>query len=134
MAKTVECRQLYVYAYWQGLAQGPQLMATLSAVPMRGKEVFSFAYAPQWLALPQAQVLDLALQLFTGPQYLPEDQPNFGLFLDSAPDRWGQLLMRRREAALARKQERRERPLRKSDYLLRFSTAIAWAGFASKPI
>jgi serine/threonine-protein kinase HipA len=88
MAKIVERRQLYVYADWQGLAQGPQLMGTLSAVPVRGKEVFSFAYAPQWLALPQAQALDPALQLFTGPQYLPEDQPNFGLFLDSAPDRW----------------------------------------------
>jgi serine/threonine-protein kinase HipA len=118
MAKTVERRQLYVYADWQGLAQGPQLMGTLSAVPVRGKEVFSFAYAPQWLALPQAQALDPALQLFAGPQYLPEDQPNFGLFLDSAPDRWGRLLMRRREAALARQQERRERPLLESDYLL----------------
>jgi serine/threonine-protein kinase HipA len=120
MAKTVERRQLYVYADWQGLAQGPQLMGTLSAVPVRGKEVFSFAYAPQWLALPQAQALDPALQLFTGPQYLPEDQPNFSLFLDSAPDRWGRLLMLmlRREAALARQEDRRERPLLESDYLL----------------
>jgi hypothetical protein len=118
MAKIVERRQLYVYADWQGLAQGPQLMGTLSAVPVRGKEVFSFAYAPQWLALPQAQALDPALQLFTGPQYLPEDQPNFGLFLDSAPDRWGRLLMCRREAALARQEDRRERPLLESDYLL----------------
>jgi serine/threonine-protein kinase HipA len=118
MAKTVERRQLYVYADWQEMTQGAQLMGTLSAVPVRGKEVFSFAYAPQWLALPQAQVLDPALQLFAGPQYLPEDQSNFGLFLDSAPDRWGRLLMRRREAALARQQERRERPLLESDYLL----------------
>ncbi|RZJ56768.1 MAG: type II toxin-antitoxin system HipA family toxin, partial [Hymenobacter sp.] len=61
MAKTVERRQLYVYADWQGLAQGPQLMGTLSAVPVRGKEVFSFAYDAQWLALPQAQVLDPSL-------------------------------------------------------------------------
>jgi serine/threonine-protein kinase HipA len=107
MAKTVERRQLYVYADWQGLTQGAQLMGILSAVPVRGKEVFSFSYAPQWLALPQAQVLDPALQLFGGPQYLPEDQPDFGLFLDSAPDRWGRLLMRRREAALARQQRQR---------------------------
>lgn len=62
-------------------------MGTLSAVPVRGKGVFSFAYNAQWLALPQAQVLDPSLQLFTGPQYLPEDQLSFGLFLDSAPDR-----------------------------------------------
>ena len=118
MAKTAERRQLYVYADWQGLADGPRLMGTLSAVPVRGKEVFSFAYDAQWLALPQAQVLDPALHLFAGPQYLPEDQSNFGLFLDSSPDRWGRLLMRRREAALARQEERRERPLLESDYLL----------------
>lgn len=118
MAKTVERRQLLVYTDWQGLPAGPHLMGTLSAVPVRGKEVFSFAYDAQWLALPQAQTLDPALQLFAGPQYLPEDQSNFGLFLDSSPDRWGRLLMRRREAALARQEERRERLLLESDYLL----------------
>ncbi|MCI1189824.1 HipA domain-containing protein [Hymenobacter sp. DH14] len=118
MAKTVERRQLLVYADWQGLPAGPHRMGTLSAVPVRGKEVFSFAYDAQWLALPQAQTLDPALQLFAGPQYLPEDQSNFGLFLDSSPDRWGRLLLRRREAALARQEERRERPLLESDYLL----------------
>ncbi len=93
-------------------------MGTLSAVPVRGKEVFSFPYDPRWLALSQAQTLDPSLQLFAGPQYLPEDPPNFGLFLDSSPDRWERLLLRRREAALARQQERRERPLLASDYLL----------------
>lgn len=49
---------------------------------------------------------------------MPEEQANFSLFLDSSPDRWGRLLMRRREAALARQQERREQPLFESDYLL----------------
>ncbi|WP_400194280.1 type II toxin-antitoxin system HipA family toxin [Hymenobacter sp. B81] len=118
MAKNAERRQVYVYADWQGLPAGPPLMGTLSAVPVRGKEVFSFAYDAQWLALPQAQALDPALQLYAGPQYLAEDQSNFGLFLDSSPDRWGRLLMRRREAALARQQARPERTLLESDYLL----------------
>lgn len=93
-------------------------MGTLSAVPVRGKEVFSFTYDAQWLAQPHAQALDHSLQLFAGPQYLSENQSNFGLFLDSSPDRWGRLLMRRCDAALARQQERRERPLLESDYLL----------------
>lgn len=44
MAKTAERCQLYVYADWQGLAQGSHLMGTLSAVPVRDKEVFSFVY------------------------------------------------------------------------------------------
>ena len=63
-------------------------------------------------------MLDPALQLYTGPQYLAEEKSNFGLFLDSAPDRWGRLLMRRREAALARQEDRRAEPLLDSDYLL----------------
>lgn len=93
-------------------------MGTLLATPVRGKEVFSFEYEANWLRAEQAQVLDPALQLFAGPQYQPDAAGNFGLFLDSSPDRWGRLLMRRREAALARQEERRERTLLESDYLL----------------
>ncbi|MGB3222768.1 MAG: HipA domain-containing protein, partial [Desulforhopalus sp.] len=43
---------------------------------------------------------------------------NFGLFLDSSPDRWGRVLMQRREAQQARAEERNVRPLLESDYLL----------------
>ena len=50
--------------------------------------------------------------------YLTDNKPNFGLFLDSSPDRWGQVLMRRREAALARTEERQEQNLYQTDYLL----------------
>ena len=117
MAKSVERKRMAVYAHWQGLT-APQLMGELMATPVRGQEVFSFAYDASWLATAPAQVLDPALQLYTGPQYLAEEKGNFGLFLDSAPDRWGRLLMRRREAALARQESRREQPLLESDYLL----------------
>ena len=76
-------------------------MGKLYSELLRGKEVFSFEYQKQWLASGFAQSLDPDLQLYSGPQYLSDEKPNFGLFLDSSPDRWGQLLMRRREAALA---------------------------------
>ena len=36
---------------------------------------------------------------------------NFGLFLDSSPDRWGRVLLQRREAQLARAQSRKEQRL-----------------------
>ncbi|MFD2719644.1 type II toxin-antitoxin system HipA family toxin [Hymenobacter monticola] len=118
MAKNAVRTQLLVYAHWQGMAE-PQWMGTLSATPGRGKEIFSFEYSRDWLASPYAQLLDPDLQLYSGPQYLAkDDQSNFGLFLDSAPDRWGRLLMRRREAALARQEARSERTLMESDYLL----------------
>jgi len=51
-------------------------------------------------------------------QYPPAEQINFGLFLDSSPDRWGRVLMRRREAQLARSERRGQRRLLESDYLL----------------
>lgn len=117
MSKAVERKRIAVYAHWHGLT-APQLMGELSATPVRGQEVFSFTYAGSWLATAPAQILDPALQLYNGPQYVAEEKSNFGLFLDSAPDRWGRLLMRRREAALARQEERKEQPLLESDYLL----------------
>jgi serine/threonine-protein kinase HipA len=40
------------------------------------------------------------------------------VFLDSAPDRWGRLLMRRREAWHAKLENRQEKTLFESDYLL----------------
>jgi len=46
------------------------------------------------------------------------ERPNFGLFLDSSPDRWGRVLMQRREAALAREAKRPVRRLVETDYLL----------------
>ncbi len=117
MAKTAERRMIRVYAHWEGLDE-PALMGTLTATPIRGKEVFAFEYDVEWLRQPRAQLLDPHLHLFAGNQYQPETMSNFGVFLDSSPDRWGRLLMRRREAALARQEERRERPLLESDYLL----------------
>lgn len=110
-------RHIGVYAHWQGMEE-PLYMGGLQASLLRGKEVFSFAYSPHWLATPYAQWLDPDLQLFEGPQYTNAGKPNFGLFLDSSPDRWGRMLMRRREAAMARLEQRAENPLFESDFLL----------------
>jgi serine/threonine-protein kinase HipA len=109
--------ELQVWADWVSV-DGPMLMGTLFATPSRGKEIFSFEYNADWLKSPHAQTLDPSLVLFGGPQYAPSGQDNFGLFLDSCPDRWGRLLMRRREAQTAREEQRRERTLLESDYLL----------------
>ncbi len=110
-------RIIEVWADW-ALLGGPTFMGTLFATPSRGKEMFSFEYDSDWLAGPHAQGLDPALGLFGGPQYAPTSQDNFGVFLDSCPDRWGRVLMRRREAQLARADERKERKLLESHYLL----------------
>ena len=117
MTKNTQQRSILVYADWIGLGH-PSQMGTLHSTPVRGKEVFSFEYADAWLQSDQAQVLDPDLQLFSGQQYLSEGKNNFGVFLDSSPDRWGRVLMERREAVLARAETRREKTLFETDYLL----------------
>ncbi len=116
MSKSTQL-SIEVWADWASL-EGPQFMGRLFATPSRGKEIFSFEYDADWLKSPHAGSIDPSLSLFAGPQYAPAGQANFGVFLDSCPDRWGRLLMRRREAQQAREEKRRERKLLESDYLL----------------
>ncbi len=109
-------RNILVYADWLNEAQ-PALMGNLSAIQIRGKEVFAFEYNKDWLKSNYIQ-LDPDLQFFSGRQFLNDSKSNFGIFMDSSPDRWGRLLMRRREAMLARKEQRKENLLFETDYLL----------------
>ncbi|WP_295119678.1 type II toxin-antitoxin system HipA family toxin [uncultured Chitinophaga sp.] len=118
MAKNVAQNKLiYVYADWLEL-KGERLMGILKIESGRGRETFSFTYDSNWLLSPPALLLDPDLHLFTGPQYLNYEKLNFGLFTDSSPDRWGRVLMQRREAHLARGEERRPKTLLESDYLM----------------
>jgi serine/threonine-protein kinase HipA len=110
-------RSVLVYADWIGLDR-PELMGILQSTQVRGKEVFSFEYSDSWLKSRNAQILDPDLQLYKGQQYVSEDKSNFGIFLDSSPDRWGRVLMNRREAVLARTEVRKVRNLFEMDYLL----------------
>jgi len=109
-------REIQVYAHWKGM-KTPILMGVLKATQSRGNEIFSFEYSKDWLNSGISQFLDPDLQLYSGPQYLVEKKTNFGIFLDSSPDRWGRLLMLRREAVLARAEGKKEK-LHESDYLL----------------
>lgn len=109
---------IWVYADWKPMEE-PQLIGILVVQRVRGKEIFSFEYNEAWLSNSHAILnLDPNLGLYKGKQYLPEGKNNFGIFLDSAPDRWGRLLMRRREAWQAKLEGREERTLLESDYLL----------------
>jgi serine/threonine-protein kinase HipA len=117
MASKDEQRSISVYAHWLGL-EGPIRMGTLFSTRTRGKEIFSFEYDDAWLKKGKAQNLDPDLMLFSGPQYLNDGKNNFGIFLDSSPDRWGRVLMDRREALTARLEGRKSISLFETDYLL----------------
>ena len=110
-------RKILVFGDWDDL-KGITQIGELTTEMIRGKEVFSFEYAEEWLRSPNSQRLDPDLQLYGGPQYLKDNKPNFGLFLDSSPDRWGRVLMKRREAILARKEARKPSTLYETDFLL----------------
>lgn len=107
---------IIAYAHWLGIPE-PIKMGILSAQKARGHIAWSFAYEGEWLRNQSQLQLDPDLQWFSGPQYSPDDKPNFGMFLDSMPDTWGRTLMQKREALLHPKGQKRNR-LSDVDYLL----------------
>jgi len=108
-----------ILVYTDGVeSQAPLFVGTLFSSYARGKEVFSFEYDQGWLQSSFAQEIDPDLGLYQGIQYLRDEKSNFGIFLDSSPDRWGRVLMDRRESILARMENRPHRNLSESDYLL----------------
>jgi serine/threonine-protein kinase HipA len=80
----------------------------------------TFQYDHTYLERPSAYPLDPALPLVSGTQQtsgLP------GAFADSAPDRWGRDLIKKRERALARQESRRPRDFDDADFLAAVSDA-----------
>ncbi len=112
-----ESKTILVFAHWAEWAD-PVPMGRLNAQSIRGKEVFSFEFSSGWLKSKSALMLDPDLQFYPGRQYADSAKSNFGIFLDSSPDRWGRQLLRRREAVRARREGRPVRKLTESDYLL----------------
>ena len=112
MAKAAPREQLRVWL--DDPAFGPlQQIGTLS----RGdRGSVSFAYNPQWLAQAHAFALDPELDLLPG-EFFPGGS-NFGVFMDSCPDRWGQVLMKRREVIEAKEQGRSPSTLGPWEFLL----------------
>lgn len=96
----------------------PRRMGSLRRQVGRGGEVFSFEYDRDWLKTSDAFSFDPDLAMVQGPQYPAANRANFGIFLDSAPDRWGRVLMQRRENLRARRDGRAARSLSDWDFLL----------------
>ncbi len=109
---------IYVYIDACNLVEAPLLLGVLSANLIRGKEVFSFKANEEWLSYASMAYLDADLQPYQGNQFVSPGKSNFGLFLDSCPDRWGRVLMQRRERIRAKESNKSVRKLQESDYLL----------------
>lgn len=108
-------RELYVYA---DLAGQPHFVGRLWVRFVRGRESATFEYDPAWLDNPLQFALQPALMLGPGPHHARAGKSLFGAFGDSAPDRWGRMLLQREERRKAAVEGRRARTLAEVDYLL----------------
>lgn len=80
-------------------------LGDLTAYDSAHKDTFSFAFDPAAIEHPDLQNISLDPDLLpdAGPQFIRSPaKNNFGLFLDSSPDRWGRLIMDRQLERLKR--------------------------------
>lgn len=109
-------KKIYVYENFTNIT--PLLLGVLFVDVIRGEETYSFEYNKEWLKETNIKYsLDPDLYLYEGRQY-PISNEKFRIFADSCPDRWGRVLMKRREAIKAREEGRKPSKLYESDYLL----------------
>ncbi|MBQ0060140.1 MAG: type II toxin-antitoxin system HipA family toxin [Lachnospiraceae bacterium] len=110
--------QKTIYVYDDFSMDAPTLIGKLYVDVIKGNESYSFEYENEWLKQNHlSAILDPDLLPFRGRQY-PSGKSIFGLFADASPDRWGRVLMNKRERILAQKEGRKPRKLYDSDYLL----------------
>lgn len=110
--------QKTIFVYDDFSTDQPVLMGSLYVNVIKGGESYSFEYDKGWLKKTGLTLtLDPELMPYSGRQY-PNGKNIFGLFADASPDRWGRMLMNKRERILAEKEGRKPSKLYDSDYLL----------------
>ena len=108
-------KEALVYVDLRGI---PHLVGRLWRRTHQARESATFEYDAGWLAHPERFSLEPAIKLGPGPFHAPSGKPLFGAIGDSAPDRWGRLLMRRAERRRSGDEGRTPRTLMEIDYLL----------------
>ena len=107
-----------IFVYDDFTEDKPVLLGKLYVDAIKGGETYSFEYDDQWLKNTGMTVnLDPDLMPYGGRQY-PNGRSIFGIFADASPDRWGRVLMMKRERILAEKEARKPRKLYDSDFLM----------------
>ena len=110
--------QKTIFVYDDFSTELPVLIGSLYVNVIKGGESYSFEYDKDWLRKTGLTLtLDPELMPYSGRQY-PTGKNIFGLFADASPDRWGRVLMNKRERILAEKEGRKPSKLYDSDYLL----------------
>ncbi len=111
-------KQKTIFVYDDFSSENTILMGMLYVNIIKGGESYSFEYDKEWLKKTGLKfTLDPELMPYSGRQY-PSGKNIFGLFSDASPDRWGRVLMNKRERIQAEKEGRKPSKLYDSDYLL----------------
>ena len=109
-------KRITVYADFDFLS-APQEIGVLGYERVRGKDYFAFEYSHQWLKQHGGILLSGDLMNVPSLQYARGNDNVFGFVKDSFPDRWGRLLLDRRERLMAQSEGRPTRMLSNYDYL-----------------
>ena len=108
------------------------LVGELGYESLRGTDSYSFCYDHNWLRQYSDLYLSADINNYTGLQFTQPDRDIFGCFGDALPDRWGRLLLNRREQIRAQEEKRPVRKLSSYDYLLGIDDYSRMGGFRFK--
>ena len=110
-------KKITVYADFDFLV-APQEIGVLGYEHVRGKDHFVFEYSHKWLKQYGGILLSGDLINVPSLQHPRGNDNVFGFVKDSFPDRWGRLLLDRRERLTAQSERRPTRSLTNYDYLI----------------
>lgn len=124
-------RTLFIYADFDWLNE-PLLLGELGYESLRGSDSYSFRFDNEWLRQYGSLFLSADIHNYPGQQYTLPGRDIFGCFSDALPDRWGRLLLNRREQILAAEEKRPVRRLSSFDYLMGIDDFSRMGGFRFK--
>ena len=110
-------KKITVYADFDFLSDAQEI-GTLGYEHVRGKDHFVFEYSREWLKQYGGIMLSGDLMNVPSLQHPRCNDNVFGFVKDSFPDRWGRLLLDRRERLTAQSEGRPTRMLTNYDYLI----------------
>ena len=110
-------KKITVYADFDFLSDAQEI-GTLGYEHVRGKDYFVFEYSRDWLKQYGGILLSGDLMNVPSLQHPRGNDNVFGFVKDSFPDRWGRMLLDRRERLTAQSEGRPTRMLTNYDYLI----------------
>ena len=124
-------KTIYVYADFDWLT-APMPVGELGYEPLRGSDSYAFKFDDNWLRQYGSLFLSADINNYPGRQYTRPGRDIFGCFSDALPDRWGRLLLNRRDQIMATEEQRPVRKLSSFDYLIGIDDFSRMGGFRFK--